>query len=101
VLGQTTALARWRRRSVLNRSPLLRARLLITEFIKEVSPLWPNPSHVQDYDRSMLYPAQPGSVQTGRRGEIVNHVRGGAAAGLRVNLKDRTLESETIWMRYE
>jgi len=36
-------------------------RELITEFIKEVSPLLPNPWHFQDYDRSMLYPAQPGS----------------------------------------
>ena len=36
-------------------------RLLVTELIKEVSPLLPNPCHFQDYDRSMLSPAQPGS----------------------------------------
>ena len=35
--------------------------LRITECIKEVWPLLPNPCHVQNYDRSMLYPAQPGS----------------------------------------
>ena len=40
-------------------------RELITEFIKEVSPLLPNPWHFQDYDRSMLYPAQPGSEGCG------------------------------------
>ena len=34
---------------------------LITEFIKEDSPLLPNPCHFQYYDRSMLSPAQPGS----------------------------------------
>ena len=32
---------------------------LISEFIKEVSPSLPNPCHIQDYDRSMLHPAQP------------------------------------------
>ena len=30
--------------------------LLITEFIKDVSPLLPNPCYFQDYDRSMLSP---------------------------------------------
>ena len=29
-------------------------RLLITEFMKEVSPLLPNPCHFQDYGRSMF-----------------------------------------------
>ena len=28
--------------------------LIITEFIKEDSPLLPNPCHFQDYDRSMF-----------------------------------------------
>ena len=37
-----------------------------TEFIKEVSPLLPHPCHIQDYDRSMLYPAQPGSEECSR-----------------------------------
>ena len=41
-------------------SPVVRP-FLITEFMKEVSPLLPNPCHFRDYDRSMLSPAQPGS----------------------------------------
>ena len=39
-------------------SPCARAglsQLLITEFIKQVSPLLFNPCHFQDYGRSMLY----------------------------------------------
>jgi len=35
--------------------------LEITEFIKEVSPLLPNPCHSQVYERSMISPDQPGS----------------------------------------
>jgi len=35
-------------------STLAPFELLITEFIKDVSPLLPNPCHFQDYDRSML-----------------------------------------------
>ena len=35
--------------------------LLITELFQEASRLLPNPCHFQDYDRSMLYSAQPGS----------------------------------------
>ena len=38
----------------VHRSKLPKLRLLITEFIKEVSPLLPNPCHHQDYDRSIF-----------------------------------------------
>ena len=41
--------------------------LLLNEPIKEISPLLPNPCHCQDYDRAVLYPAQPGS---GLRGGV-------------------------------
>ena len=40
---------------------LLFGRSLITEFMKEGSPLLPSPCHHQDYDRSMFPPVQPGS----------------------------------------
>ena len=46
---------------IQNRKLIPSSRLLITEFIKEVSPLLLHPCHFQDYGRSMLYPAQPGS----------------------------------------
>ena len=47
--------------ATLGRKPARTHRLLITKFIEEVSPLLPKPSRFQDYDRSMFYPAQPGS----------------------------------------
>ena len=41
-------------------------QLLVSEFIKEVSPLLPNPCHFQDYDRSMfLLSLIPKDAQTG------------------------------------
>jgi len=54
--------------------------LLITESIKEVLPLLPNPCHFQDDDRSMLSPNQPGSEGCSRKICARGSGFGGAAA---------------------